>query len=93
MVRYFHLACYDIRDPVRLRKVHREVAGFAHGGQKSVRECWLDPSSLDAMATAVLDQMDAGADRFLLLRLDPRMRALALGCGTVARNDDLWVVA
>jgi len=76
--RSLYLACYDVREPRRLRAALHLVKGYATGGQKSVHECFLtDGEKADLLhdMAYVLEEEDS----FLLLRLDPRARVLTLG--------------
>lgn len=45
MARSLYLACYDIADPKRLRRVCRLLQGYRVEGQLSAYECWLTPVS------------------------------------------------
>ncbi len=46
-----YLAAYDIRDPKRLRKVHKTMLGYGWSMQYSVFVCDLDNMELVAMKT------------------------------------------
>lgn len=84
--RDLYLAAYDIADPTRLRHALHAVKGYATGGQKSVFECFLSPSEQGALLSEVRGVLDIDEDAFLLLRLDPRAKVIALGIG-VAPED------
>ena len=48
-----YLVCYDIRDPTRLRRVHKTVKRFGWSMQYSVFVCDLDPMEVFAMRAAI----------------------------------------
>ncbi len=77
--RDLYIAAYDVRDPKRLRAALHAVKGYATGGQKSVYECFLTPAEKASLLAELREVLDLEADRFLLLRLDPRMGMTALG--------------
>lgn len=60
------IVAYDVADPRRLRNIRHAVTEFAHGGQKSVWECWADKpkESVDALQR----HLDPRADRLALFR-------------------------
>jgi CRISPR-associated protein Cas2 len=47
------LVCYDIRDPTRLRKVHKTMKAFGWAMQFSVFVCDLDPTEVFALRTRI----------------------------------------
>lgn len=77
--RVLHLAAYDISDETRLRKALHVAKQYATGGQRSVFECFLTQTERAALSSEMTQIMEDSEDRFLLLRLDPRSRILALG--------------
>ena len=73
MRRVRHLVAYDIRDPVRLRRVHKIVKGFGDSMQYSVFVCDLTVAERAALMQRLIDAMDTAADRVALVELgDPR---------------------
>ena len=46
MEQRFWLACYDIRDDKRLRRVAAVMERYGTRAQKSVFECWITPRQL-----------------------------------------------
>lgn len=48
-----YLVCYDIRDPVRLRRVHKTMKSFGWSMQYSIFVCDLDVTELFALRGAV----------------------------------------
>lgn len=79
MQRQLYLVAYDIGDDDRLRQALRTVREFALGGQKSVFECYLAPNERAVLRRRLTALIDPQADRFLILRLDPRGKVRTLG--------------
>ena len=79
MSRTLYIVSYDICDPRRLARALKIVRAYATGGQKSVHECWLEPSDLAVLKRDLAAVIDAGEDSVLFVRLDPRMRPRTLG--------------
>lgn len=84
--RDLYLAAYDIAAPTRLRHALQAVKGYATGGQKSVFECFLSRGEQGALLTEVAGLLDLEEDAFLLLRLDPRARVIALGLAVAPQD-------
>lgn len=84
--RDLYLAAYDIAGATRLRHALHAVKGYATGGQKSVFECFLSAGERNDLIGEVRGLLDTEEDCFMLLRLDPRARVIALGIG-VAPED------
>lgn len=78
-MRSLYLAAYDIRDDNRLRHALKAVRVFASGGQKSAHECWLSPADTGVLMNDMRQLIDADEDSFVLVPLDPRRGAVALG--------------
>lgn len=79
MARSLYLACYDIADPKRLRRVCRLLQGYRVEGQLSAYECWLSASELHYVKSTLLQLIDTTEDRIHLFRLDPRMSVQCYG--------------
>ena len=82
--RKLYLVLYDLSNPKRLQKVHRQVSAYAIGGQKSFFECWLRPSELSELMERLRTICCEEEDRIHFLQLDPRELRLLLG--TVRRQ-------
>jgi CRISPR-associated protein Cas2 len=91
--RDLYLAAYDVTSPRRLRAALDLVRGYATGGQYSVHECWLTPAERAQMIADAAQILDDGEDRLLLLRLDPRGAAIALGVATTPADPSCFYVA
>lgn len=79
MLRHLFLIAYDIASPKRRRKVLDVIKGYACGGQKSLYECWLSTGELQGVLQSVRILIDAGEDRLLIVRLDPRAAVRTIG--------------
>ncbi len=66
MEQRFWIACYDVRDARRLRRVARVMERFGVRVQKSVFECWVTEASLEQMREAVTAEMKEGEDSLRL---------------------------
>jgi CRISPR-associated protein Cas2 len=87
--RALHIAAYDVCDPSRLRRALHVLHDYATGGQKSVFECYLTDAEQSELLERVTEVIDANEDRFVLLRLDPRMALQVTGIA-VAPQDPLF---
>jgi CRISPR-associated protein Cas2 len=90
--RPLYIACYDISDARRLRKALKVLRNYATGGQKSVFECYLTAAEKAALVEEVREVIDETEDRFLLLRLDPRMPVRVLGIAEPPADPDYFYV-
>lgn len=79
--RDLYLAAYDISNGQRLTKALRAVRTYATGGQKSVHEIYLTAAEKIDLLRRIAGILDHAADRFFLLRLDPRAKCQTLGVG------------
>ena len=86
------LACYDISEPRRLTAALKLARVYATGGQKSVHELFLTPAERTDLIEDMGVLMDLAADRFLLLRLDPRSRVHTLGKAVQPADPDYFYV-
>ncbi len=88
--RHPFLAAYDVRNPRRLRMALKVLKGYAAGRQKSVFECLLSPAEEKYLLAETEAVLDLSADRFFLIRLDPRAKVRTLGKGVAFTQDD-WI--
>jgi len=84
--RDLYIAAYDVRDRKRLRHALYAVRGYATGGQKSVRECFLTAAEKRELLAEMESILDTSAENFALLRVDPRTTGTTLGIA-VAPSD------
>jgi CRISPR-associated protein Cas2 len=87
--RHLYIAAYDIADPARLREGLAVLKDYASGRQKSVFECFLSEGEKRTLLDQVHALIDPEADRFLLLRLDPRGKLRTLG-KAIKPQDPSW---
>lgn len=91
--RHLHLAAYDSLDARRRGAMLKLLHGFARGGQKSAYEVELGEAERHELLRQVAALIDPHADRFCLVRLDPRGAVLGAGRGAGAggRRDCFYV--
>ncbi|AGX86927.1 CRISPR-associated protein Cas2 [Candidatus Symbiobacter mobilis] len=90
--RLFHLACYDVAKPRRLKAALKLTRAYATGGQKSVHEIFLTAEERAALLADMALLLDPEEDRFLLLRLDPRSHVYTLGKAMQPADPDYFYV-
>ncbi len=79
MSRTLYLVCYDISSPGRLRRVHRCVAAYAIGGQKSFYECWMTDADRHNLVGELKRLIDPKNDSIHFFQLDPRIDPMFFG--------------
>lgn len=67
MARKRYVVAYDIRDPVRLRRVHETVKGYGFGLQYSVFICDLDEIEKLGLRTDLGEILSFAADSVVLV--------------------------
>lgn len=90
--RNFYLAAYDVSHPRRLIAALALVRGYATGGQKSVHELFLTTGERHELLHSMALILNEDADRFFLLRLDPRARCYALGVAAQPADPEYFYV-
>ena len=65
------IVTYDIRDPKRLRKVHKTCKGFGVHLQYSVFECDLTGEEKSRLESALSDILNHDQDQVLFIDLGP----------------------
>ncbi len=88
MSRRFVLAACDISDPRRRARMRNTVSAWAHGGQKSVWECFVTPAEEPAFEQALLGNLDQTRDRLAILH-PHRRGARMLGRARLAEDAPL----
>ncbi|MFN5529208.1 MAG: CRISPR-associated endonuclease Cas2 [Planctomycetaceae bacterium] len=63
------LVCYDIRDPKRLRQVHRICKGYGEAWQYSVFLCVIKPLDRVRLQSELEEVMNLNQDQVLILDL------------------------
>lgn len=64
-----YLVCYDIRDPVRLRRTHKTVLGFGFHLQYSVYVCDLSGMERTRLIDSLKDVIDQRVDSVVVFDL------------------------
>mgnify|MGYP001105375358 FL=1 len=70
-MRRCYLVCYDIRDPKRLRRVHKVLKGYGEAWQFSVYFCVLKDIDRVRLQTDLEEQMNQKEDQAMILDLGP----------------------
>lgn len=78
------LVCYDIRDPKRLRQVHKICRGYGETWQYSIFFCVIKPIDRVRMQTELEQVMNQHEDQILIIDLGAnedaaRSAAVAIG--------------
>jgi CRISPR-associated protein Cas2 len=83
-MRRCYLVCYDIRDPKRLRRVHKTCKGFGEPWQFSIFFCVLKPIDRVRLQVELEEVMNLSEDQVLIIDLganEPAARAAAVTLG------------
>ncbi len=88
MSRHRYVVCYDVRDPMRLRRAHDTMLGYGDPLQYSVFLCDLSPAELLLLEDALRRVLRLADDSVLIIDLGPasgaaRRRIRALGHGRI----------
>lgn len=70
-MRRCYLVCYDIRDPKRLRRVHKVLKGYGKAWQFSIFFCVLKDIDRVRLQTDLEEQMNQKEDQAMILDLGP----------------------
>lgn len=70
-MRRCYLVCYDIRDPKRLRHVHKVLKGYGEAWQLSVFFCVLKDIDRVRLQSDLEEQMNQKEDQAMILDLGP----------------------
>jgi CRISPR-associated protein Cas2 len=65
------LVCYDVHDPVRLRRTAKVLEGSGQRMQESVFRCWMTPSQMHCLRWELTQVLEPN-DEVLLIPLCPR---------------------
>ncbi len=83
-MRRCYLICYDIRDPKRLRRVHKLMKGYGEPWQYSVFFCVLKEIDRVRMQSELETEMNLKEDQALVIELgddEGRSREMAMTIG------------
>jgi CRISPR-associated protein Cas2 len=70
-MRRCYLVCYDIRNPKRLRRVHKVLKGYGEAWQFSVFFCVLKDIDRVRLQADLEEQMNLKEDQAMILDLGP----------------------
>lgn len=70
-MRRCYLVCYDIRDPKRLRRVHKTLKGYGEAWQFSIFFCTLKDIDRVRLQNDLEEQMNQKEDQAMILDLGP----------------------
>lgn len=70
-MRRCYLVCYDIRNPKRLRRVHKVLKGYGEAWQFSVFFCLLKDIDRVRLQSELEEQMNLKEDQTMILDLGP----------------------
>lgn len=94
-MRRCYLVCYDIRNPKRLRRVHKVLKGYGEAWQFSVFFCVLKDIDRVRLQSDLEEQMNLKEDQAMILDLGPneeQARKAATVVGQPLPDQDSGVV-
>lgn len=94
-MRRCYLVCYDIRNPKRLRYVHKVLKGYGEAWQYSVFFCVLKAIDRVRLQTDLEAQMNLKEDQTMIVDLGPNereARKAAIVIGQALPDQDSGVV-
>jgi len=96
-MRRCYLVCYDIRNPKRLRRVHRLMKAYGEPWQYSVFYCTLKAIDRVRLETALRETMNMKEDQVLIVDLggnedSARESSTFLGVGTPKQESGMVVI-
>jgi len=96
-MRRSYLVCYDVRDPKRLRRVHRLIKANGEPWQFSVFYCTLKAIDRVPLETALRDTMNLKEDQVLIVDLggnedEARESSTFLGVGVPEQDSGMVVI-
>lgn len=71
------IVCYDIREPKRLRKVHKTMKSYGQSLQYSIFHCELDGMELERLKARLDPELEHTEDSVLFVDLGPIGRQLS----------------
>jgi CRISPR-associated protein Cas2 len=96
-MRRSYLVCYDIRDPKRLRRVHKILKGYGEAWQFSVFFCVLKAIDRVRLQTDLEEEMNQKEDQAMILDLgsnekDAREAATVIGLPLPEQESGIIVI-
>lgn len=96
-IRHRLVVCYDIRDPVRLRRTHATMIGYGDPIQYSVFVCDLSGTESALMEATLMRIIRPSADSVIIVDLGPvagvaKFRIRTIGAGMMPRQPRYQVI-
>ena len=94
-MRRCYLVCYDIREPKRLRKVHKLIKAYGEGWQYSVFYCVLKPIDRARLENALREIVNLKEDQVLIVDMggdDDRARENSTFMGAAVPEQESGMV-
>lgn len=96
-MRRCYLVCYDIRDPKRLRRIHKLMKAYGEPWQYSVFYCTLKAIDRVRLETALRETMNLKEDQVLIVNLGgnedaARESSTFLGAGIPEQESGMVVI-
>lgn len=96
-MRRCYLVCYDVRDPKRLRRVHKLMKAYGEPWQYSVFYCTLKAIDRVRLETALRETMNLKEDQVLIVDLGgnedaARESSTFLGVGVPEQESGMVVI-
>ena len=85
-MRRCYLVCYDIRDPKRLRRVHKVLKGYGEAWQFSVFFCVLKDINRVRLQTDIEERMNQKEDQVMILDLGPNEKEARRAATVMGRS-------
>jgi len=81
------LVAYDIRNPKRLRRIHKTLRGYGDALQFSVFQCKLSAAKKQLLITDVSEIIHHAEDRVLIAELGPEEGRGGRACQILGRQE------
>jgi CRISPR-associated protein Cas2 len=96
-IRHRLVVCYDIRDPVRLRRTHATMMGYGDPIQYSVFVCDLSGTESTLMEAALIRVIRQSVDSVVVVDMGPsagvaKLRIRTIGTGMLTRQPRYHVI-
>jgi CRISPR-associated protein Cas2 len=85
-MRRCYLVCYDIRDPKRLRRVHKVLKGYGEAWQFSVFFCGLKDIDRVRLQSDLEEQVNQKEDHVMILDLGPNEKEAREAATIIGRS-------
>lgn len=85
-----YLVCYDICNPKRLRRVHKEIRDWGVPIQFSIFEIDVNTTQLARLKALLIKMIDVTEDKIMFYRLMPKQERICLGLNV--QTEDLLFI-